>query len=227
MPPKVGHAEPSLVRAEIALDTNSMAENVRREWESLRPDDVLYLLAVQSPEDTTMTNGNSALPSAGRGGLSHLRAAEVLQLLDENGRAMRDIPVGQMNGHFHRPHLQKIILRLDAAAYKLDSDHQAKGKPNIYEAINVVVRRKGRENNFKRILESIRSLTLSDVPVPSWFQEVFLGYGDPSGASPARLPNRLSAVDFRDTFLDWQHLLESLPGKVHMPPFVLGFIVAG
>ena len=222
----MGHAEPSVVRAEIALDTNSLAENVRREWESLRPDDVIYLLAVQPPEDTKMTNGHSAMPSAGKGGLLHLRAAEVMQLLDENGRAMRDISGGQMNGHSHRPHLRKIILKLDAAAYKLDCDRQAKGKPNIYEAINVVVRRKGRENNFKRILESIRSLTLSDVPVPSWLQEVFLGYGDPSAASYARLSNRLKAVDFQDTFLDWQHLVDSLPGKGTMPPFGTRLLVA-
>ncbi|SLM35489.1 dead helicases superfamily protein [Lasallia pustulata] len=217
VPARVGHAEPSLVRAEIALDTSSLAENIRREWESLRPDDVIYLLAVQQPEDTKMTNGHSAFLSAGEGGLLHLRAAEIMQLLDENGRAMRDISAGVVNGHSHRPQLRKIILKLDAAAYKLDSDRQAIGKPNIYEAINVVVRRKGRENNFKRILESIRSLTLSDVPVPSWFQEVFLGYGDPSGASYARLANRLKAIDFRDTFLNWQHLVDSLPGKTVEP----------
>ena len=214
VPPRVGHAEPSLVRAEVTLDTSSLAENVRREWESLRPDDVIYLIAVQPPEDTKMTNGHSAISSAGKGGLLHLRAAEIMQLLDENGRAMRDISAGVVNGHFHRPQLRKIILKLDAAAYKLDSDRQAIGKPNIYEAINVIVRRKGRENNFKRILESIRSLTLSDAPVPSWFQEVFLGYGDPSGASYVRLANRLKTIDFRDTFLNWQHLLDSLPDKV-------------
>lgn len=217
MPPKVGHAEPSLVRAEIVLDTNRLAENFRREWESLRPDDVIYLLAVQPPADTKMTIGHSAMSSAGNGGLLHLRAAEVMQLLDESGRVMRDISGSQINGHSYKPHLRKIILKLDAAAYKLDSDRQAKGKPNIYEAINVIVRRKARENNFKRILESIRSLTLSDVPVPSWLQEVFLGYGDPSGASYPRLTNLLKAVDFRDTFLDWQHLVESLPGKVVTP----------
>jgi intron-binding protein aquarius len=92
-------------------------------------------------------------------------------------------------------------------------DQTAEGRPNVYEHINLIVRRKGRENNFLPILESIKRLTLSDIPAPSWLQEVFLGYGDPASATYKRLPNRLNKIDFRDTFLDWQHLIESMPGK--------------
>ena len=73
------------------------------------------------------------------------------------------------------------------------------------------------ENNFKSILESIKRLTLSDVPTPSWLRDVFLGYGDPANATYHRLSNRLKSVDFRDTFLDWQHLIESFPGKILEP----------
>jgi intron-binding protein aquarius len=62
------------------------------------------------------------------------------------------------------------------------------------------------------VLESIQELTQSDVPMPTWLQEVFLGYGDPAGAT--NLPNAPKKVDFRDTFLNWQHLLESFPDKV-------------
>ena len=107
-----------------------------------------------------------------------------------------------------------MIVHLDAAEYKLDSDRKADGGQDAYESINLIVRRKGRENNFCKILKTIQGLALSDVPIPTWFQEVFLGYGDPAGATFPRLVNRLKAVDFRDTFLDWQHLVESLPGKV-------------
>jgi intron-binding protein aquarius len=112
-------------------------------------------------------------------------------------------------------------------------DRVAQGRPNIYEQINLVVRRRGRENNFRPILESIRRLTLSDIPAPSWLQEVFLGYGDPASASYRRLPNRLHSIDFRDTFLDWQHLIEAWPGKSiephenaqssFGPPYVVNF----
>jgi intron-binding protein aquarius len=48
--------------------------------------------------------------------------------------------------------------------------------------------------------------------MPTWLQEVFLGYGDPAGAT--NLPNTPQMVDYRDTFLHWQHVLESFPDTV-------------
>lgn len=118
-----------------------------------------------------------------------------------------------MNGGGRQPRLRRLIVNLDAVEYKLDLERKIKDKLDVYDTINVIVRRKGRENNFKKILETIQNLALSDVLVPAWLQEVFLGYGDPNGASYTRLENSLKAVDFRDTFLDWQHLTESFPGK--------------
>jgi intron-binding protein aquarius len=110
-----------------------------------------------------------------------------------------------------------LQVKLDAAMFKEDMDRVANGKPDIYEGMNVVLRRRGRENNFKSILESIRSLTLSDIPLASWLHEVFLGYGDPAGATYTHLSNQIKQLDYRDTFLDWQHLIESLPGKTVEP----------
>lgn len=75
-----------------------------------------------------------------------------------------------------------------------------------------------KENNFKPVLESIQELTQSDVPMPKWLQEVFLGYGDPSSAHYKNMPNRPKELDYRDTFIDWSHLVESFPGKVIRPP---------
>jgi len=68
------------------------------------------------------------------------------------------------------------------------------------------------------VLESIQQLTQSDVPMPTWLEEVFLGYGDPSGAHYKNIGSRPTELDFRDTFVDWTHLVESFPGKVIKPP---------
>lgn len=215
VPPLVGDDKPSAVRAEIALDVNRLAENVRREWESLRPDDVVFLLAVQSANDSRMvTNGGSTPSDAQKLGLKYVRAAEITQVLDDKGRSLR----GEDGQNSHsRPRVRRLQVKLDAVAYREDMEGVSSGKPDIYESFNVVVRRRGRENNFKPILESIRSLTLSDVPLASWLHEVFLGYGDPAGATYTHLANKIEKVDFRDTFLDWQHLIESLPGKTVEP----------
>lgn len=197
------------------LDVSRLNEGIRRDWDSLRRDDVVFLMAAQAADESSaLTNGHGLLGAARDLGLNHLRSAMVVQVLDENGRPLRESANAQTNGTSYRPRLRRLVVNLDAAMYKKDSDRVAKGKPDVYEEINVVVRRKGRENNFKPILESIQTLTRSEIPLPSWLQEVFLGYGDPSGATYKRLPNRLKSIDFRDTFLSWQHLVESLPGKV-------------
>lgn len=176
---------------------------------------MVYLLEVRPrDEGPAQSNGHTAREAARQLGISVLRTASVIQLLDESGRVIRDRFAAQTNGYTHRPGKRKLLVHLDSLVYKLDEDRKAKGKPDIYENINIIVRRKGRENNFKRILESVKSLTLSDVQVPDWLQEVFLGYGNPSGASYRQLKDRIQKLDFRDTFVDWEHLVESLPGKV-------------
>lgn len=205
-PPKVGLASPAFVRAEIAIEVGRLADHVRREWESLRPEDVVFLMAVQP---------NSPIQGEGPG-LTYLRTAKVAQVLDENNRPLREPQFGT-NGYASRPRLRRLLVDLDAATFKEDRDRVLQGKQDIYPFINVVARRKGRANNFKSVLETMQKLIVSDITLPPWIQDIFLGYGDPSGARYTQLPNRLKSVDFRDTFLDWQHLVGSFPGLTIEP----------
>jgi intron-binding protein aquarius len=213
-PPRVGQIPPAFVRAEIPLNVSRLTEAICREWDSLHPDDVVFLLAVNAPDNGRMvTNG-----SIGRDDhLIHVRAAEVVQVLDENGRPLRESQAGQPNGYSYKPRLRRLLVNLDTKAFKADSDRVARGKPDIYNSINVIARRKGRENNFNPILKTMQNLTIVDSQLPAWLSEVFLGYGDPLGANYTQLPNRVKSVNFRDTFLDWQHLVESFPGKIIEP----------
>jgi intron-binding protein aquarius len=211
-PSKVGDEHPAYVRAEIILDVSRLQHPVRRDWEQLRPDDVVFLLAVEGKDDVPMRNGHHQDTTTGdQLGLHRMRCAQVVQVLDDKGRPLRE--QARDDGFGPRARQRRLLVNIDAKQYKIDMDQTAEGRPNVYENINLIVRRKGRENNFLPILESIKRLTLSDIPAPSWLQEVFLGYGDPASATYKRLPNRLNSIDFRDTFLDWQHLIESHPGK--------------
>jgi intron-binding protein aquarius len=212
----VGEIHPSHVRAELTLDVWRLQYNVRKEWESLRPGDTVFLATVRPfTEGSGFSNGYSEPSSSDRIGLRHLRAAEVVHVQDENGKILRE-PRSE-EGEGRRPRQRRLIVKIDAATYEEDREQMTKTKVDIYTSINLVIRRRGRENNFKSILESIKRLTLSDVPAPSWLQGVFLGYDDPAAATYKRLSNRLKSIDFRDTFLDWQHLIESLPGKALEP----------
>ncbi|CAN8097263.1 unnamed protein product [Discula destructiva] len=213
LPAAVGDDKPSVVLAEITIDFRRLGDNVRREWESLRPDDVVFLLAVDA--SSIKKSGPGITKDAATLGLTSVRSAEIVQILDDKGRPVRDA-AAFFDGRSRSP-LRRIRLKLDSATYKLDTQRTSAGKPDVYESINLIMRRSGRENNFKPVLESIKMLTLTEVPLASWLHEVFLGYGDPAGASYKQLPNRLKRVDYRDTFLDWQHLIESLPGKIIEP----------
>ncbi|KAL1996333.1 hypothetical protein VTN49DRAFT_98 [Thermomyces lanuginosus] len=212
-PPKVGQTIPAFVRAEIILEVGRLTENVRKEWDALRPDDTIFLVAVT--HDSIALQGLGATGDGPR--IAHVRTAEIVQVLDDNGRPLRDQTQGQENGYGPRPRTRRLLVNMDAAAFQADTDKAAQGKPNVNTLLNVVIRRQGRENNFKPVLQSIQNLITSDVALPSWFQEIFLGYGDPTSAQYTNLPNRVKSIDFRDTFLDWQHLVESFPGKTIEP----------
>ena len=228
---KVGEDQPAYIRAEITLNVGRLADNVRREWDSLRPEDTVYLLSARSAEDhMNITNGHSSQADMRESGVISLRTAEVVQVLDEKGRSIREPFVDQSNVYNRRVSIRRLLVNMDATAFMADVAHKDKGQADVYETINVVVRRNQRENNFRKILETIQTLALSEVAVPVWLQEVFLGYGDPASATFTRLANQLKAIDFRDTFLDWRHLTESFPpnvvetdskGKELQPPYVL------
>ncbi|KKK23443.1 DEAD helicase superfamily protein [Aspergillus ochraceoroseus] len=231
-PPKTGSTKPAFVRAEITIEVGRLADRIRMEWDSLRPDDVVYLLAVQS--SNTGKLGLKDLTTPQTPGIVHLRTAEIVQVLDENGRPVREPSSGQANGHKSRPRIRRLLVNLDPSAFKADKDRTLQGKPDIYPLINVIARRRGRENNFKSILETMQRLIVSDITLPPWIQDIFLGYGDPAGARYTELSNRLKSLDFRDTFLDWQHLVESFPGfsiepsgdaaSSFQPPYVLEYL---
>ncbi|KAF3074292.1 Intron-binding protein aquarius [Trichoderma lentiforme] len=213
VPALVGDDKPSLVKAEVSFDARRLGDGVRREWDTLRPGDVVFLLAIHPSPSAGQTAANGSKPAqseAEKAGVLTVRSAEVVHITDDRGRHARE-------GGERLDQRRRIQLKLDSATYAHDAEQAAAGKPDVYAGINLLLRRNKRENNFKPVLEAIRTLVLSEMPLPTWLHEVFLGYGDPAGAHYKNLPNRLKTIDYRDTFLGWQHLVESLPGKTVEP----------
>ncbi|EXJ65561.1 hypothetical protein A1O7_01902 [Cladophialophora yegresii CBS 114405] len=226
-PPKVGHLKPSFVRAEVILDVSRLSDSIRREWDNLRPHDVVFLLAVKANDNAQpFMNGHASGEGEERRLFTNLRAAEVVQVLDDNGRALRDT---QSNG-YSRPRQRRLLLDLDATSYAADKLKSTRGTSDV-ASLNVIARRQGRENNFKAVLETIQSLVSSQTLLPSWLQDVYLGYGDPKSATYPFIPDHIESVDYLDTFLDWQHLTDSFAGRTveaaseqpvpFSPPYVL------
>ena len=212
--PNVGETKPAGVTCEVRVNLSSVRGNARAEWDQIKQHDVLYLLAAEGPA-AGAPPGEDATP-AERHGLKYARGAEVIEVRDGEGRLYNDFTgrVKPEDAGPPRGEERVFVLALDAAQYQLDANRMAESDgEDVYAGMNILLRRKPKENNFKAILECIRDLTNADVVVPEWLHDIFLGYGDPAAAQPANMPNQLRTVDFKDTFLDAQHLRESFPGR--------------
>lgn len=231
--PKVGDQVPAEVRAEVRLCLTGCMPHVRMEWDQLREHDVIFLLRIEAQEYQPYDGKISDLSVSEfpeKLGVKALRGAEVLELLDEEGNVISDPNPSERRTPVGDNRVVRVLL--DPAQYHADLEALAEGKRGeVYSNLNLVVRRKPKENNFKAILQTIRSLMNSeDTVVPDWLHDLFLGYGDPGAAQYWKLPTALDTIDFRDTFLDQDHILESFPDAedINIPedlqrPFKLKF----
>eukprot|EP00440_Ansanella_granifera_P045495 gb/GFBE01049290.1/.p1 GENE.gb/GFBE01049290.1/~~gb/GFBE01049290.1/.p1 ORF type:complete len:1354 (+),score=420.79 gb/GFBE01049290.1/:1-4062(+) len=233
--PKVGEEVPSEVRAEVRFNLTGMLPHVRQEWDTLREHDVIFLLRIDAPaephEGHVKDLSVSEFPE--KFGVMALRGCEVTELLDDEGNVISDPNPAERKTPVGDNRIARVLL--DPAQYHQDLAAVADGKKEVYTSLNLIMRRKPKENNFKAILQTIRSLMNNeDTVVPDWLHDLFLGYGDPGAAQYWKLPTALSEVDFRDTFLDEDHILESFPDAedIDVPeelqrPFRLRFEKAG
>ena len=200
LPPHLGENLPSSVKATVQFNVGAYTDAIRREWDSLRQHDVLFLVSLQM-EPTLQTN----IPSTKgvksetldgpafkqRYGVKYVRGCKILEVL-----STRD----EQDSQLFRGAQRTFTVALDSFQYQLDSASK------LTPTFNVIIRRKGAENNFAAVLESVRDVMASSLNVPEWLQDVLLGYGDPNGASYTEVENPVLRIDMRDTFLDWAHL---------------------
>nr|XP_027114072.1 RNA helicase aquarius-like [Coffea arabica] len=209
--PNIGEVKPSAVTAEVTFSISSYKAQIRSEWNALKEHDVLFLLSI-CPSFEPLTADEAAKATVPQKlGLQYVRGCEVIEMRDEEGTLMNDF-TGRIKRDEWKPpkgELRTVTVALDTAQYHMDvSDIAEKGAEDVYGTFNVLMRRKPKENNFKAILESIRDLMNETCIVPDWLHDIFLGYGNPSAAQWINMPDLLEVVDFKDTFLDSDHVRE-------------------
>eukprot|EP00879_Flechtneria_rotunda_P011994 GHRR01012527.1.p1 GENE.GHRR01012527.1~~GHRR01012527.1.p1 ORF type:complete len:1484 (+),score=529.45 GHRR01012527.1:151-4602(+) len=220
--PRVGEKHPASVLAEVVVDTRGMRGDVASGWDELRQHDVLFLMAVNPPNEDDMQDALTAagvksgkdLPLLQRTGLFAVRGAEIVEVRDEAGELMNDFTGRVRLDERKAPQgfLRTYLLSLDPAQYQLDVNAtSAETSPDIYTIFNLLMRRESKENNFKAVLESIRDSLNEQLVIPEWLVDIFLGYGDAGAAHYTQMPGLLRTVDFKDTFLDAQHIIDSFP----------------
>lgn len=212
--PNIGEVKPAAVTAEVTFSVSSYKAQIRSEWNALKEHDVLFLLSIRPSFEplSAEEDGKASVPQ--RLGLQYVRGCEIIEIRDEEGTLMNDF-TGRIKRDEWKPpkgELRTVTVALDTAQYHMDvSNIAAKGSEDVYGTFNILMRRKPKENNFKAILESIRDLMNEYCIVPDWLHNIFLGYGNPSAAQWTNMPGLLGTVDFKDTFLDAEHLKECFP----------------
>lgn len=212
--PNIGEVKPSACIAEVTFSVQKYKGSMRSEWDELKEHDVLFLLSIQPPLEQLSNEESMELTVPERFGLQYVRGCEVVEMRDEGGHLMNDF-TGRVKREEWKPpqgELRTAVVALDTAQYHMDVSSMGDKDEDIYSTFHVLMRRKPKENNFKAILESIRDLMNEDYIVPGWLRDIILGYGDPGAAQWKNMPNQLKVLDFKDTFLDAQHLRESFEG---------------
>lgn len=210
--PNIGEVKPAAVTADITFSISSYRSQIRSEWNALKEHDVLFLLSIRPSFEPLSEEeaANATVPQ--RLGLQYVRGCEVIEIRDEERTLMNDF-TGRIKRDEWKPpkgELRTVTVALDTAQYHMDVTNIAeKGSEDVYGTFNVLMRRKPKENNFKAILESIRDLMNETCIVPEWLHNIFLGYGNPSAAQWTNMPDLLETVDFKDTFIDVDHLKDS------------------
>ncbi|XP_041989829.1 RNA helicase aquarius-like [Salvia splendens] len=217
--PKIGEVKPSAVTAEVTFSFSSYKAQIRSEWNSLKEHDVLFLLSIRHSFEPLSAEEAEKATVPQKLGLQYVRGCEIIEMRDEEGTLMNDF-TGRVKRDEWKPpkgELRTVTVALDTAQYHMDvCDIAEKGADDVYSTFNILMRRKPKENNFKAILESIRDLMNETCIVPDWLHDIFLGYGDPSAAQWINRPDLLENADFKDTFLDANHVKDSFPNyQVH------------
>lgn len=228
--PLVGEKSPAVVRGEFSVNVGRRAD-IKQEWENLRKHDVCFLVTCRSTQPVG-TKYDIRKPFKEQIQVTYVRGCEIEGMMDQNGQVIEEF-----EAYEKKPQIQGDIRRyrvfLDPNQYRIDMENRVeKGAEDIYYTFNLVVRRDPKTNNFKAVLATMRQLLNTECVVPDWLTDIVLGYGEPDSAHYTKMNNVVPSLDFNDTFLSFDHLIESFPGyqikalaekEKMVPPFLLKF----
>uniref|UniRef100_A0A0N5B691 AAA_12 domain-containing protein n=1 Tax=Strongyloides papillosus TaxID=174720 RepID=A0A0N5B691_STREA len=234
--PKVGEKVPSVVKGEIqyVLPDNYTNFNKKKEWDSIRKHDICFLVTVSAKFDKEISlrdeSGDVISNDEFREKLFsffsksnnffdmmeviNVRGCEVECFIDKYGEPIEDYEFEDNTKKFDG--LKRIIrVIFDSNQFQKDYVKRVNNKVDndLYTSFNVIIKRDSKSNNFKGVLETIRQLLNTECVVPTWLEELLLGYGDPSSAHYKEIGTAYETLNFNDTFLDSDHVVESFPNN--------------
>jgi len=216
-PPKIGEAYPAAVFAEIRYSNQTMNSYIKKEWEQLRQHDVIFLISFKKNLAGLENKSEEEMSFNEKYGIQYIRGAEVISQLDEDRHEISKEEGGAGRAEGSSRYLQVL---LDPVQYKLDLETLGEKDNEVYGGLNLIVRRKAKENNFKAILSTIRDVMNSEVKIPEWLENILLGYGTLKSEEYLEFKNKTfhpNKVNYFDTFLDQAHYQETFQNNSNLP----------
>lgn len=154
--PKFGERSPSSVEATVSFSLSKLSTFLKREWNSLRCNEVLFLMQVSATEDRTCN-------------VDLLRTCRLCCYLGSDGQPLP----------FERSEKEPqdtITLRVSLNPVQ----HQGDLDSGVQLAFNVLLKRDPRENNFVSLFDFVSGLLQepAKIPFPDWLLSTFLGQSD-------------------------------------------------
>jgi len=226
--PKLGEIKPSKVTAEVTVDLAPFNGETRMEWENLREHDVLFLLKIDASRDIEQDTHDRKTGKVGRYGVggkswdemsreelgvSVCRGCEIVFVKDGQGGVIGERNVETQRIYEARDSIRTFCVTLDCAQFQMDKAAEVESGIDVYMDLNLVMRRRAKENNFKAVLKTIRGLMNDKWITPKWFTNLLLGYENPTANQYYNMADRVNELKFNNTFLDAQHVTECFPGR--------------
>ena len=228
--PLLGHKEPARVFAEVSYNTKEMPNYVKKEWESLREHEIVFLVSFSRKKITKNSQKNEIIKENSNGsmeieeqilrfkdryGVKHVRGCEILSQLDEKHKQI-SFEAGDRKKVSPEGFERILHVLLDPFQYREDLEKVQQSE--IYSDFQLIIRRKPKENNFKSILSTISDLMNEKLELPDFLSELILGYGDcENSTSQYKAQSDLKNFSFLDTFIDENHYREAFYDNTRIP----------
>lgn len=205
--PRLGENCPSKVRAKVVINMDYVRPEWCREWEQLRKHDTCFLVSFKKPTDKDHLGWPDGTFPA-RNNIKYVRGCEIEALFDSDGKVVDE----NLEKPNFKNNIRTFMVWLDCNQYKIDQDAFKERKLTVYDKFHLMVRRKPEKNNFKGVLETIRHLINTKFVVPDWLRNLLIGFGDPADAHHSNLrdSNEELELDYFDTFINYDHLVDSM-----------------
>jgi len=107
--PELGGVKPSSVKADISYSLARFNEGIQREWDALRPHDVLFLVSLQ-PEAKLASEPPPEIENDPQAfcayyGIKAVRGCEITNIVDPDGKPVEDIRAFQATQEEYGSHV--------------------------------------------------------------------------------------------------------------------------